>query len=79
MRLFLEKKKLKLIVINSEIHVKEKARQAKQNAIANCFEKGKNRQFLKGHCHQFLMICKSKEKNDFWKVILFYTVGTTTT
>lgn len=56
------KKKLKLIVINSEIHVKEKARQAKLNAIANCFEKGKNRQFLKGHCHQFLMICKSKEK-----------------
>ena len=32
-----EKKRLKLIVINNEIHVKEKARQAKLNAIVNWF------------------------------------------
>ena len=31
---------LKLIVINNEIHVKEKARQAKLNAVVNWFEKG---------------------------------------
>jgi len=35
-----EKKMLKLIVINNEIHVKEKARQAKLNAVVNWFEKG---------------------------------------
>lgn len=36
-----EKKRLKLIVIiNNEIHVKEKARQAKLNTIGNWFEKG---------------------------------------
>lgn len=31
---------LKLIVKNNEIHVKEKARQAKLNAIVDWFEKG---------------------------------------
>lgn len=35
-----EKKLLKLIVKNNEIHVKEKARQAKLNAIVDWFEKG---------------------------------------
>lgn len=36
-----EKKRLKLIVIiSNEIHVKEKARQAKLNTIVNWFEKG---------------------------------------
>ena len=35
-----EKKILKLIVINNETHVQEKARQAKLNAVVNWFEKG---------------------------------------
>ena len=47
---------LKLIVINNEIHVTEKARQAKLIKMLLLTS------LKKGHYHQFLMICKSKEK-----------------
>lgn len=49
----MKKKLLNLIVINNEIHVKEKARQAKLNAIVNWFEKGA--------LLSIFMILKSKE------------------
>lgn len=39
---------LKLIVINNEIHVREKARQAKLNAVVNWFEKGDVSSILNG-------------------------------